>query len=74
MKTASKFSSKDFLQSFDKGLQSLAEAIECFMVQFKDASNSWKDLQRSDRAKNQLLITLIGVILTLILNLVRGLL
>jgi len=72
--TSKGFSGEEFLKKFIEGLESLAEAITYFVNQFKDTSNSWKELQRSDRAKNQLLVTLFGVISTLILNVIIRLL
>jgi len=65
-----KFSGEELIKATNIRLEFLAKAIIDFMNQFKDTANSWKELQRSTRAKNQLLVTLFGVVLTLILNII----
>ncbi len=67
---AAKFDAKALTSSFEDSLKILAKSIDKFLKKFKNTADTWKDTLRSNRSQNQLLISLAGVILTLIINII----
>ena len=49
-------------------LKELAKQIQDFLVEFNNASNSWKELRRSIASRHQLLLSLLSIFLVLSLN------
>lgn len=65
-----KLCGEELIESTTKRLESLAKGIIDFMNQFKDTANSWKELWRSARSKNQLLVAIFSVFSSIILDII----
>jgi hypothetical protein len=68
--SVSDFSGDELFKSFSSSLKSLASSIRTFLAEFRTSAESWKDVQRSKRAQNQLLVSFSGVILTLVVSII----
>jgi hypothetical protein len=59
---------KELINSIFDDLKSLARCIHKFWEEFSASRDSWKELRRSTVTRNQLLITLFGILTTLFIN------